>query len=247
MAITNTSGILPTVFFDLDGTLIFSSDAIRSSISRMMVEFGLEPLDEDNIKYFVGVPLGEALSHWVDDPRPLMDRYRQIYLETYREKTQVYDGVVELLEALHGEVRTGIITLKSRYTTRHVLQTMGIGSYFKDIYGDEGPGLSEYRIKPHPQHFFHALLDMGLISENEHKALKGESDLRGKEIPFDNSDILFLGDTEADMIGARRAGITPVGANWGLRDKEQLLNAGAETTVDDPQQFLALLGEMGFL
>jgi phosphoglycolate phosphatase len=237
----------PTVLFDLDGTLIFSSDAIRSSISRTMVEFGLEPLNTDNIKYFIGVPLAEALGHWTDDPRPMVDRYRQIYLETYREKTTVYDGVIDMLEAIRGKVDTAIITLKSGAVTRQVLDAFGLGTYFENIYGDEGPGASKYGIKPKPQHFFFALLDMGLISEDVYDRLKDESDLRGKEVPFEDTRVLYLGDTEADMIGARRAGISPIGATWGLREKQQLLDAGAETTVDDPGQFLELLRELGFL
>jgi phosphoglycolate phosphatase len=238
---------VPTVLFDLDGTLIFSSDAIRSSISQCLVEFGFESLNEDNIKYFVGVPLGEALRHWTDDPQPMMERYREIYLENFEDKTEVYDGIPEMLDTLHGRVRTAIITLKSNDSAREVLNRMGLGMYFHHIYGDDGPGSSRYEIKPDPQHFFYALRDMGVMGRDEYESVKGEHDLRDKDIPFDNRFILFLGDTEADMIGARRAGIIPVGATWGLREKEQLLNAGAETTVDDPGQFLALLKEMGFL
>ena len=62
------------VLFDLDGTLIFSSKAIRSSISQVLEEYGHGPLNEDNVKHFVGVPLAQALMHWTDDPKPMMDR-----------------------------------------------------------------------------------------------------------------------------------------------------------------------------
>jgi len=235
------------VLFDLDGTLIFSSDAIRGGISATLVEFGYDPLGPDNIKRFVGVSLGAAFRHWTDDPQPMIERYKEIYMSTFKEKTTVYNGVVELLDAIHGRVQSGIITLKSNQNTRIVLDEMGLGKYFTDLYGDDGPEKARYLIKPDPGHFFFAMHDMGLIDDETYSGLADEKDLRGKQPPFNASHILYLGDTETDMKGALRAGLKPVGATWGLREKQKLVDAGAYTTVDSPLEFLILLEEWGFL
>ena len=53
---------------------------------------------------------------------------------------------------------------------------------------------------------------------------------------------LYLGDTNTDMQCARAAGMHAVGACWGFRPRGELIDAGAETLIETPEQFLELLG-----
>src|SRR3989442_766025 len=56
---------------------------------------------------------------------------------------------------------------------------------------------------------------------------------------------LYLGDTNTDMHTAVAAGMWPVGALWGFRDRDELLKSGAQALVARPEQVLTLLDERG--
>jgi phosphoglycolate phosphatase len=50
---------------------------------------------------------------------------------------------------------------------------------------------------------------------------------------------LFLGDMAVDMATARAAGMFPIGALWGYRSADELLNAGAGVIVRTPADLKA--------
>jgi phosphoglycolate phosphatase len=52
---------------------------------------------------------------------------------------------------------------------------------------------------------------------------------------------LYLGDTNTDMRTARAAGMHAVGVLWGFRDRQELVESGAEHIVAKPEEVLALL------
>ena len=52
---------------------------------------------------------------------------------------------------------------------------------------------------------------------------------------------LYIGDTGVDMETARTAGMYAVGATWGFRDRQELLDDGAQTLIDHPAQLLELV------
>ena len=50
-----------------------------------------------------------------------------------------------------------------------------------------------------------------------------------------------MGDSGVDMQTARNAGLTAAGVTWGFRDREELIQNGAEYLVDVPAQILDIL------
>jgi phosphoglycolate phosphatase len=54
-------------------------------------------------------------------------------------------------------------------------------------------------------------------------------------------EVVFLGDSDIDMLTAVAAGMIPVGAGWGFRGEEELAGAGARLVLHKPSQLLALL------
>jgi phosphoglycolate phosphatase len=55
------------------------------------------------------------------------------------------------------------------------------------------------------------------------------------------SQFLYLGDSGIDMETADRAGMYPVGALWGFRSAEELLEGGARTLIEHPRELLSIL------
>jgi phosphoglycolate phosphatase len=54
---------------------------------------------------------------------------------------------------------------------------------------------------------------------------------------------IFLGDSAVDIQTAARAGMWPVGAGWGFRPVEELVQAGAARVIDHPMDLLENLVE----
>ncbi len=54
--------------------------------------------------------------------------------------------------------------------------------------------------------------------------------------------ILYLGDTDIDMMTANNAGMFAVGALWGFRTKDELLESGARAVIGHPHELLEIAG-----
>ena len=73
--------------------------------------------------------------------------------------------------------------------------------------------------KPAPQMVWRAMETLGVTAEES----------------------VYVGDSEVDVATARNAGLPLVAVNWGFRTTEQLVEAGAQTIVDNPDDLLVAL------
>lgn len=240
---------MAAVLFDMDGTLVDSITPIRMAISKTLEEFGYGPLGPGDVKYFVGTSLSEALRHWTPDPAPMVKRYQQIYIKDFAGGCTAFPGIVEMLDAMHGKLDMGIITLNANHEAREVLCRVGLDRYFEHVFGDDAQR-SPYRIKPHPQHYFFALNRMGIIADKIYRSLEWIDDIQKSDIELDISSVVYVGDTQKDMIGAKRAGITAIGASWradrpGI--EEMLTAAGADVIVNKPLKLVEYLRSRSLL
>lgn len=55
------------------------------------------------------------------------------------------------------------------------------------------------------------------------------------QLQIEPQQIVYLGDTNIDMITAVAAGMYPVGALWGFRSADELLDGGAKMLAETPQ------------
>ena len=51
-----------------------------------------------------------------------------------------------------------------------------------------------------------------------------------------------MGDSDVDMATARNSGLPCISVSWGFRSREFLLDKGAGTIVDKPEEILQLPG-----
>jgi len=212
------------LLFDLDGTIIYSKDAIFNAINAALEFYGFEPFSEEELLRNLRIPLKEKYRTRTNaDPRPLMEKFREIYLRTYRDTTYIHDGMIPLLKRLKDNgVKMAVITLKEGKEAAQVVEEMGLLKYFSAIFGSQNP---EYRIKPSPEHACYAIDKYGIAKEN----------------------CALVGDMRGDILSAKGAGITPIGVAWCLRNPKQLYEAGAEHVAREPGELEAILERLGFL
>ena len=188
------------ILFDLDGTLIDSTEAILESFAAAFRYFGDRVPPEDEIKGLIGYPL-ETMFARLGAPESKVDAYVQAYKEHYRsvhlQKTVLLPGAKEAVELAYAHAKLGVVTTKTGKYSRELLEHLGLIAYFDVLIGREDV---EYP-KPHPEPILKALLKLERATTDNNR---------------------MIGDTCMDMKAALAAGIEGVGVTCGYADYEML-------------------------
>lgn len=212
------------LLFDLDGTIIYSKDAIFRAINLALEFYGYEGFTEHELIRDLRIPLEEKYRMRTGrDAQPFMEKFREEYLRIYRQTTYIHEGMLALLEKLRDKgITCVIVTLKEGEEARQVVGEMGLGVYFSGIFGSQDP---RYRTKPSPEHVRYAIGEFGVDGEN----------------------CALIGDMRGDIMSAKEAGLTAIGVAWCLRSPDQLIDAGADHVATTPGELEEILVELGFL
>ena len=62
-----------------------------------------------------------------------------------------------------------------------------------------------------------------------------------KELGSKKEESIYIGDTEVDLETARNSGLPCISVLWGFREKDYLINEGAVTFADAPDDLLEIL------
>ncbi|HPQ81701.1 MAG TPA: HAD family hydrolase [bacterium] len=211
------------VIFDLDGTLLDTLGDIADAANGVLSSMGFPTHPRDAYKTFVGegmVSLAkQALPEGARDDATVaswIPRVKEAFRKSWPAKTRPYDGIPELLDSLAVRgIKIAIFSNRPDDLTKLMAGTMLARWEFSSVHGacDGNP------FKPDPS-----------------VALKIV-----KELGFEPSDCIFLGDSNVDMQASTAAGMFPVGALWGFRTGDELVAHGAKKLVAHPGELLGLL------
>lgn len=145
-----------TILFDLDGTLIDSTEAILESFTRSFELLGGTMPSERAIKSQVGHPLVDMYLH-LGVPEDRVEEYVWKYKEHYRtihtQKTVLIPGAREAILRASEFARLGIVTTKTGKYSRELLEHFGLMGYFEVLVGSE----DVRKHKPHPEPILKAM------------------------------------------------------------------------------------------
>lgn len=208
------------VIFDLDGTLLNTLPDIAGAMNRVLFRHGLPQHKEDSYKAFTGNGAKILTLRAIAGHEDLFDKVYPEYLQEYaghsRVDTQPYDGIPELLTALHQqEVSLIVYSNKDDPDAKEV-----VAHYFPQVPFLEVVGATaDFPLKPSPDALNHLMENHGLQPENG----------------------LYLGDTVVDMQCAKAAGITAVAALWGFQPEVALKAENPEHLITHPLDVMPLL------
>ncbi|BDY12802.1 HAD family hydrolase [Hydrogenimonas cancrithermarum] len=200
---------MTTILFDLDGTLIDSTEAILESFSVAYDTFSQNTPEADEIKALIGYPLDVMFVRLgVDSAKvdAFVQAYKMHYRKISRQKTVLLPGAKEAVERASGFARLGVVTTKTGRYSRELLEHMGLMHHFEVLIGRE----DVTHPKPHPEPIHKALASMEASPANT----------------------WMIGDTLLDVHAAHAAGVTPYALTCGYGSEEELSDACEHVAKD---------------
>jgi len=187
------------ILFDLDGTLIDSTEAILESFAMAYQHFGEEVPEAELIKAEIGHPLDSMFKTLGVEEAHVWD-YVAAYKEHYRkiacEKTMLLPKARETVVLAKSFATLGVVTTKTAKYSIELLEDMGLMHYFDVLIGRE----DVKNPKPHPEPIEKAL----------------------SKLPCVTNEVWMIGDTCMDMLAAKAANVDSVGLTCGYGTLESL-------------------------
>lgn len=187
------------ILFDLDGTLIDSTDAILESFHNSFDAHKHPHPSDADIKSLIGHPLDVMYNELGVDESLVWDfvkTYKEYYSTIATQKTYLLDKAKESILLANSFAELGIVTTKTGKYSQDIMEHFGIMNYFKVLIGRE----HVENPKPHGEPILKAL---------EHFECKGK-------------EIWMIGDTRMDLISAKNAGVNTIGVLSGYEGYETL-------------------------
>lgn len=209
------------ILFDLDGTLTNPSEGITKSFRHALTLEGLHAPTEAELTWVIGPPLRasfQTLANTTDEL--LLDRLTKHYRSRYAP-IGVFENIMfpeipaVLRELIGADKKLYLATSKLAEYAKRILDHFQLSQYFTDIGG--------------------SLMD----GKRDAKADVIEDLLLKNKLAPD--ECVMVGDREHDVIGAKANGIETIGVLYGFGSQDELLHAGARTTVATPEELLAVL------
>lgn len=213
------------LIFDLDGTLIDSSQDITDAINYAITPFGVKPLTVNEIKERVGsgiTKLIEALLPYEEIKRlggnpgeEAIGRFLEYYSMHLLDNTGSYLGVRETLQKL-AAYKKAVISNKREVLSKRILEGLGLLRFFDVVLGSDS--VSEKKPSPVP-----VLEVLGRLGASKDEAV-------------------MIGDSNYDIESAHAAGVKIIAVTYGYRSKEDLKSA--DFMIDSFKELLDILPQI---
>ncbi|MFO7890821.1 MAG: HAD-IA family hydrolase [bacterium] len=201
-----------TLIFDFDGTLVDTASDVIDSINFALGEIGINSVSKTHIKKCIGpgkddflkAVLGKEFQRYEEE---FIVLFRGYYWEHCLDNTLLFTGIADILQKYQHKNVT-VASNKPRFFIERILEGLSILDLFDVIIGAEDVS----QVKPHP--------------EMVEKILEQTESLK--------AEILFIGDTDNDIIAGHKAGVSTCGVSYGYGDRFSIEEQNPHFMVDHP-------------
>lgn len=209
------------IIFDLDGTILNTLPDLTESVNFALKKYNFPTRTIDEVRSFVGNGVGllikRSLPTGTDDKicEDCLTEFKIYYENHYAVKTVPYDGICDVLSKIKDKgIKIGVVSNKFDSAVRELCKI-----------------------------YFDGLIDVS-VGEKEGVPRKPSPDsaeyvIRILDVP--KNKILYVGDSEVDILTAKNAGLQSISVSWGFKSKEFLFENGASKIIDNPNQILNIL------
>lgn len=213
--------MIKAVLFDLDGTLLDTSEGILASVKYTIDKMGLVLPSDVNTDFFIGPPIQMSLQKCFGLDANEAQKGANIFRDYYKTEAlylaKPYEGIFDVLKTLKdNRVKIGVATYKREDYAIDILRHFQISDYCDAMCGADNNNI----------------LTKSDIIRNCCKTL----DVTPQES-------LYVGDTEHDAKGASEAGLPFVAVTWGFGFKRPQMSVGGVSMnyIDNPGELLTCL------
>lgn len=210
------------IIFDLDGTLLNTIHDLAEAGNYALTTLGYPTHSPNDYQAMVGDGIPKLVERMLpkevytsEVSSKALSLFMRYYKEHSEDKTVPYEGILALLEQLkQDQYILGVLTNKEDFIAQEVVSEIFPNTFTKICGYVQG-----IPPKPDPTRLFE-LCDTFSVSKEE---------------------VLYVGDSEVDMLTARNGNVTSCGVLWGYRSKEQLLSIGANFFIEEPMELMEYL------
>ena len=203
------------VVFDLDGTLLDTSEGVLSAVKYTINKFGFEPLNQEALNAFIGPPIQDSFAKAYDLQGKILQELATVFRNQYKDfdllKAKPYEGIYDVFQTLlDNGIKPAVATYKRQDYATTILEHFGFGKYTEIMYGAD----HENKLKK-KDIIEKALIDAGVT---------------------DFSEAIMVGDSDNDAIGAMNIGTKFVGVTYGfgfknIEDVKKFPNIGVASNA----------------
>lgn len=209
--------MIRAILFDLDGTLIDSTELILVSFNYVMKEYLQKEVPEEEIRNLFGIPLRKQMALFGTEERAdeLVERYREHNLQNHEKYLKPIKGAKETLAALKEKgYLLGIVTSKKEDAARLGMQICQIESFFDVFVFSDDVTIH----KPEPEPILHAL----------------------RQLKVSPKEAVYVGDSTYDIISGKKARVETVGVGYTPVSREALKATNPDHWIEKITEILEI-------
>ena len=215
--------MIKAVIFDLDGTLLDTLEDLANACNYALRSCGYEEHAINEYVKFVGsgryVLIQRILPEIYRENEVVINKVLALFDEYYGDHmldtTKPYEGIDNMIDGLKkNNIKLAVVSNKPDEFAAEVVKKY-FGDKFEITYGQR----VNHAVKPDPRTVYEVIEYLKV----------------GKE------ECIYVGDSDVDMITAKNANVKSVGVAWGFRGEEELISAGANHIIHNPNDLLKLI------
>ena len=209
------------IIFDLDGTLLNTVDDIKNSLNYVLKENNFPICTLEQVKK----SLGYGSLSLIKDSVPtntsdilinkVYNEYVDYYTKNNNDLTRPYEDIMTLLKLLKANKYLLAITSNKMQEAVTELNENTFEGLIDVAIGER----KTLKLKPDPEMLILALEELGLKP----------------------NEVIYVGDTEVDLLTAKNANLKSIAVTWGFRTKKELLKNSPDFVIDSPLDLLEII------
>ncbi len=213
------------VVFDMDQTLVNSTQCICNAANAGLAALGKKAVPHEKIIPHIGLTTGRFLqlvSGEKDLQRceTILVAYKAYFKKHCVRECTLYDGAADVLASLKKKkVRLALATMAKLELAVGLLKALGILYSFELVVGEE----IVHHGKPDPESLF-------VITDH---------------FKMDPADAYMVGDTVADVEAGKSAGMHTIAVTYGIDSRKELKAAEPDHLIDSLRELLPLIEKHG--
>ncbi|MCR5214979.1 MAG: HAD family hydrolase [Eubacterium sp.] len=214
---------ITTIIWDMDGTVLNTLIDLRDSVNYVLQAYNMPTHTIEEYKLFFGSGIKHALEMAVPKGTPehiieeMLPKFKEHYDIHCLDNTCPYDGILEVMKNLkEAGFKMAIVSNK-------------IDSAVKEL----------------NEKFFSKYVDVAIGEQNgiKRKPARDMVDLAMKELGAKKEESIYIGDSEVDFQTAMNSELPCISVLWGFRDKDFLIEIGANTFANTPEELINILSK----